>query len=129
MPTEVTVLAYAGLLQIVQFGLMAVSANLQLGPSYAAGPRDDKQMPTGIPGRIYRALNNHFEGLILFTLAVVVITLGDRSSPLTETCAWVYLGARVLYVPAYVSGVPYLRSVVWAVGFIATVVMLVTAVV
>ena len=49
-------------------------------------------------------MNNHFEGLILFTLAVVVVTLGNQSTPFTQTAAWAYLAARILYVPAYAFG-------------------------
>lgn len=128
MPTEVTVLAYAGLLQFVQFIAMAVPANRQLGTDYTAGARDEPRELTGVAARLNRAMQNHFEGLILFTLAVVVVTLGDRSSGVTEACAWTYLGARILYVPAYASGVKYVRSIIWAAGFLATAVMLIAAV-
>ncbi|MEE4277012.1 MAG: MAPEG family protein [Halieaceae bacterium] len=124
MPIEVRVLAYAALLQFLQIVIYAIPANLQLGPGYTAGPRDEPRQPTGIAGRLQRALNNHFEGLILFTIAVVVVVLGNGSSSLTENAAWAYLGARILYVPAYVSGIYLLRSVVWAVGFFATLAML-----
>lgn len=129
MTPELTALALAGLLQVVQFVLMAVPANIQLGPDKTAGPRDGGLELTGMAGRLHRAMNNHFEGLILFTIAVVVVTLGEQSTAYTATCAWVYLGARVLYVPAYASGIPYLRSVIWAVGFFATVAMLAAALV
>lgn len=124
MAIELQVLGYAALLQYVQFVLMAVPVNLQLGVAYTAGARDTQQQPSGVPGRLYRALNNHFENLILFTIAVVVVVLGDGSTGLTETAAWVYLVARILYVPAYTSGVFLLRSVIFGVGFGATLVML-----
>jgi len=129
MTAELTALALAGLLQGVQFLLMAVPANLELGPGYTAGPRDRNRMDHLSPGagRLYRALSNHFEALILFTLAVVVVTLGPGSTPFTAGCAWVYLAARVLYVPAYVSGIWLLRSVIWGAGFAATMAMLVAS--
>jgi uncharacterized MAPEG superfamily protein len=126
---ELTVLALAGLLQVLQILLMAVPANRQLGTAYTAGPRDEKREPTGVPGRLYRAANNHFEGLILFTVAVVVVTLGGQGSAVTAACAWIYLGARVLYIPAYAFGISYLRSIIWAAGFLATAVMLAAALV
>ncbi len=129
MTPELTALALAGLLQVVQFIVMAVPANMQLGGHKTAGPRDTPLVLTGIAGRLQRAMNNHFEGLILFTIAVVVVTLGGQATPYTAACGWVYLGARVLYVPAYASGIPYLRSVIWAVGFLATVAMLAAALV
>ncbi len=131
MTQELTVLTLAGLLQVVQYVLMAVPANIELGPGKTLSPRDpyhmkkplmDQVSPT--TGRLYRALNNHFEGLILFTVAVVVITLSDQSTGVTVTCAWVYLAARIAYVPAYALGLVPWRSVIWAVGFAATVLML-----
>ncbi len=56
---------------------MSVRANRELGPRQTMGPRDeaglrDRLSPLG--GRLVRALDNHFEALILFTLAVVVVT-------------------------------------------------------
>ena len=125
MPVEIQILGYAALLQFVQFVLMAVPVNLQLGPNYTLSSRDDEQQATGIPGRLKRAYNNHFEGLALFTIAVVVVVLGDASSAQTETYAWTYLAARVLYVPAYASGIFMVRSLIWFVGFAATLLMLI----
>ena len=129
MTPELTALALAGLLQAVQFTLFAVRANLELGVGYTSSPRDrppSRQMST-LTGRLQRALNNHFEGLILFTLAVVVVSLGNQSTPVTQTAAWTYLGARVLYIPAYAFGWHPWRSAIWAVGFFASLTMIVAA--
>jgi uncharacterized MAPEG superfamily protein len=128
VPVEIQVLGYAALLQFVQFILMAIPVNRQLGVDYTAGSRDEPRQITGTAGRLKRALDNHFEGLILFTIAVVVVVLGDARSAFTEICAWTYLGARVLFVPAYASGVFLLRSLIWSVGFFATAAMLIAAV-
>lgn len=127
MPVELKVLGYAALLQFVQFILMAIPVNLQLGVAYTGGNRDEQKQATGVPGRLKRALDNHFEGLVLFTIAVIVVVLGDAGSPLTEKCAWAYLWARILYVPAYASGIYLVRSLIWSVGFVATAIMLVAA--
>jgi uncharacterized MAPEG superfamily protein len=134
MTPELTVLALAGLLQGVQFVLMSVPANLELGPGKTAGPRDPGRLGKPLieqvspkTGRLFRALNNHFEGLILFTLAVVVVTLGDKATGLSAACAWIYLGARVLYIPAYYFGLTPWRSVIWMVGFAATMLMIISA--
>lgn len=130
MTPELTVLALAGLLQVVQYMLVSVPANLELGTKITMSPRDSGGLADQVSpptARLARALTNHFEALILFTLAVVVVTLGPGSSPLTAACAWVYLVARILYVPAYRFGwVPW-RSLIWAVGFGATILMLGTA--
>jgi uncharacterized MAPEG superfamily protein len=134
MTPELTALALAGLLQVVQYVLMSVPANLELGPGKTLGPRDPDRLGKPLveqvsprTGRLYRALDNHFEGLILFTLAVVVVTLSGQSTALTAACAWTYLAARILYVPAYAFGLVPWRSVVWLVGFAATALMLLAA--
>jgi len=134
MTPELTVLALAGLLQVVQFALMSVPANLELGSGKTLGPRDPDRLGKPLieqvsprTGRLFRALNNHFEGLILFTLAVVVVTLSGQSSGFTAACAWTYLIARVLYVPAYAFGLVPWRSLIWMVGCAATTLMLLAA--
>lgn len=127
MTTELYVLTLAALLQVVQFGLYSVAGNMQAGVKAGLGPRDTKVELTGTAGRLQRAMNNHFEGLILFTIAVVVVTLGDQSSTVTKLCAHTYLIARLLYIPAYAQGLTPWRSVIWAFGFFATVIMLIAA--
>ncbi|AWD21571.1 MAPEG family protein [Fuscovulum blasticum] len=129
MTPELTVLALCGLLQMAQFALFAVPANLELGTRYTSSPRD-KPPEHGLStrtGRLQRAMNNHFEALILFTLAVVVVTLSGQSSVVTQTAAWVFLAARILYVPAYAYGWRPWRSAIWAAGFFATLVLLLAA--
>ena len=127
MTTELYILTLAALLQMVQIVLYAIAGNLQLGSKAAMGPRDEKTELTGTAGRLQRAMNNHFEGLILFGIAVTVVTLSDSSSALTELCAHAYLVARILYIPAYYLGLAPWRSLIWFVGFGATVLMLAAA--
>jgi len=129
MTPELTALTLAAILQVVQFFLFALPANLELGTRYTGGSRDyapDKPMSKRT-ARLQRALNNHFEGLILFGIAATVITVSDQSSTLTAVCAYAYLIARILYIPAYAYGLNPWRSVIWAVGFMSTLIMLMVA--
>ncbi|MCZ4261710.1 MAG: MAPEG family protein [Limimaricola soesokkakensis] len=128
---ELQVLALAGLLQAGQYVWLSVRANRELGFGRTLGPRDPQRLGAPLEalasprtGRLYRALNNHFEGLILFTLAVVVLILGDKTTGLSGLLAWTYLAARVLYVPAYYFGLRPWRSLIWLVGFCATIAMI-----
>ncbi|KPP87450.1 MAG: putative membrane protein [Rhodobacteraceae bacterium HLUCCO07] len=129
MTPELTALTLAALLQAVQFVLYAVPANLELGPGYTMSARDrEPSKPlSDKTARLGRALTNHFEGLILFTIAVVVITLTGQATAFTAACAWTYLAARVLYIPAYYFGLRPGRSLIWGVGFLATLLMLLAA--
>ena len=129
MTPELTALTLAGLLQVAQFVLMAVPVNIDLGTRWTMSSRDTAPSQTLSPtsARLKRALENHFEGLILFTLAVVVVTLSGQSTTFTAICAWTYLLARVLYVPAYAFDLTPWRSIIWGVGFFATLLMLLAA--
>lgn len=131
MTPELTALALAALLQAGIYVLFAVPANLELGVGYTTSPRDrppSRQMsePTA---RMQRAMANTFEALITFTIAVVVVTLGNRSSALTEACAWTFLAARIVYIPAYRYGWRPWRSYIWLLSYAASLLMILAALV
>ena len=129
MPPELTILALAALLLAAQFIPFSILANRDLTPGYTTSPRDrppSRQMSI-LTARLQRALNNHFESLILFTIAVVVVTLGQQSTPVTQNAAYIYLAARILYVPAYALGWRPWRSAIWMVGFTATFTMIIAS--
>ncbi len=127
MTPELMALTLAALLQVLQFCAYSLASIMQVGVKKAAGPRDKAIVLTGTAGRLQRAMNNHFEGLILFTIAVVVVTYTDQSDSKTMLFAFTYLGARILYVPAYVFGLAPWRSLIWVIGLAATVAMLISA--
>jgi uncharacterized MAPEG superfamily protein len=129
MPPELTALTLAGLLQAVLFALYAIPANLELTPQYTTSPRDTpppRPLSTRT-ARLQRALANSHDSLILFTLATLVLSLSQQSTPLTQTAAWIYLAARLLYIPAYAFGLAPWRSLIWGIGFGATLTMMIAA--
>tara|TARA_R110000787_G_scaffold48632_10_gene116958 strand:+ start:771 stop:1166 length:396 start_codon:yes stop_codon:yes gene_type:complete len=131
MTPELTALTLAALLQVVQFVLYAVPANLELGSGYTMSARDrepSRQM-SDKTRRLGRAMDNHFEGLILFGIAVGVVQMSGQNTGVTAACAWAYLAARVLYIPAYAFGWTPGRSLIWGVGLFATIALLVAALV
>jgi uncharacterized MAPEG superfamily protein len=131
MTPELTALTLAALLQVVQFVLYAVPANRDLGANYTMGSRDHEpgREMSKRTARLGRAFDNHAQNLLLFAIAVVVIQMSGQNTPLTAACAWVYLIARMLYIPAYAYGLNPARSIIWFVGFLATTVMLTAALV
>ena len=129
MSVELTVLTLAALLQGLQFVLYAVPANREIGPGYTMSARDREpsRKLSDRTARLGRALDNHFEGLILFGIAVGVVQMSAQNTAFTTACAWVYLIARILYVPAYALGLRPHRSLIWVIGFAATMLMLLAA--
>lgn len=134
MTPELTILTLAALLQVLQYALMAIPANLEVGTKKTLSPRDASRLGGTLESqlsektaRLYRALNNHFEGLILFSIACFIITYSDQGNANTALCAITYLLARILYIPAYYFGWTPWRTVFWFAGFAATVLMLLAA--
>lgn len=129
MTSELAALAAAGLLHAGQLAWLALRANMEVGTRYFLTARDQpppRPLSTGT-ARLKRAYENHTEALVLFVLAVVAVSLTKGTTPFTALCAWVYLGARVLYVPAYLGDWNPGRSAIWAVGFLATLAMILAA--
>lgn len=127
MTPELTILTLAALWQVVHFAIFSVTAQMQVGSKYAASPRDTPRSLTGTAGRAQRAMNNHFEGLILFAIATLTLTYADKTGSTTAVLATLYLGARLLYLPAYLFGWAPWRSLIWFLGFGATVALLILA--
>ncbi len=127
MSPELTALAFAGILQVIQMALHIITHDAQVGIKTALSSRDKPITLTGTTAPLQRAYNNHFESLAIFTIAVIVITLSNQSTPLTQNCAWAYVIARALYIPAYAFGLTPWRSIIWTVGIIAATIILLAA--
>ncbi len=85
MTPELTALTLAALLQVVQFTLHSVTANHQVGPKTALGPRDAPVHLTDLARRARRATDTHFKGRLLSPFASMAIS-GRTASP-AESCA------------------------------------------
>jgi len=91
----------------------------------ALGPRDDLPPLTKIGGRAERALDNMHEALPVFLALALLNLVTGTAGPMAVNGAWVFLVARVLYLPAYLSGVPGVRTLIWGASWVGLVMMLV----
>jgi uncharacterized MAPEG superfamily protein len=101
--------------------LQAIIANLYHRPKELLGARDDFNPQNKYLRRAQRTLQNTTEALMMFGPLVVVAVLAERTTEATALAAQVFFWARVAYVPAYLFGVPALRTLIWAVGLGATI--------
>ncbi|WP_374516180.1 MAPEG family protein [Brevundimonas sp.] len=114
---EFTFLALTLILALVQIGAAGMARTAELGAKWNAGPRDEATPPPGrLAGRLMRAQANLFETLPLFAAAVIMAEIADKTGALTLWGAGLYFAARVVYLPLYALGVPYVRSLVWLVA-------------
>ena len=111
-----------GLVQLV----LAVLASLNVrGLPWAAGPRDQPGAPLGIyGGRLERAWKNFLETFVFFAAAVLLAHALGKSTANSILGAQIYLWARVLYVPAYVFGIPFVRTLIWAASLVGILMVL-----
>ena len=68
-------------------------------------------------GRAGAARQPQFPGLETFSFfaaAVLAVALAHQSDASSLLGAQTYVWARVAYLPIYLAGIPYLRTLVWA---------------
>lgn len=125
MSTELTLAVWMLIVALIQILLPAMFRNRETGLDYNAGPRDEAGPPVGIiTGRLRRAQSNLFETLPLFLAAVIIAHISNLESSLTYAGAWLYVAGRVLYIPAYAIGTPYIRSLFWAISVVGLMMIL-----
>ncbi len=126
MSTELTLLAWICALALVHILLAALFRTREYGSKWNAGPRDEAMPPVGkLTGRLERAQRNLFETLPLFAAAVLIAHAAGKEAPLTTLGAMLYFWGRVVYLPLYMAGVAYVRSLVWIVSLVGLVMILV----
>jgi uncharacterized MAPEG superfamily protein len=117
MTTELWLLVGSIVLGFVHIFAQAHSMNLQRGLRWNAGPRDEPMPPlAGVAGRLSRALRNFLETFPFFAASVLIAQAANVHNGLTLWGAWLYLAGRVVYLPLYAFGVPYIRSLAWNVA-------------
>ena len=123
MSSELNILALYGLFTALILILKVTGTTSQLGMGYLISSRDEHRTLTGITARLDRALTNSITAMALFAPAILILALKDSFSAGTLTAAQAFLIARVLYVPAYGMGLTGIRTLLWLVGFAATVIL------
>jgi uncharacterized MAPEG superfamily protein len=119
MPTEITILAWAAILLLVHIFAAVHLKTRQYGARWNMGPRDEAQPPLNpIAGRLQRAQANYLETLPIAIIALSGVVIANRASATTALGGWIWLGARVAYVPLYAAGVPVVRTVAFAVSLV-----------
>ena len=74
--------------------------------------------------RAIRAHQNGVENLAIFVPAVLIAHLLNISTPATKMAVVVYFFARLIHFFVYVAGVPVVRTLAFAVGWAAQIVLL-----
>lgn len=117
MSIELKMLAWSIILGLVHVLIAAALATQQRGLMWNMGARDGTPQPlTGVAARVDRASRNFLETFAFFAAAVLAVVIAQKTSPATALGVQIYFWARLAYLPVYAAGVPYLRTVIWAVS-------------
>ncbi len=117
LPLELQVLVWSVMLLFAHIGLQSGLATLETGLFYNASARDDNRKPSGIvAGRAQRALGNFLETYAAFVGLALALAISGRAGGVGAQGAIVWIVARVVYIPLYLGGVPFVRTLVYAVS-------------
>jgi uncharacterized MAPEG superfamily protein len=118
MSPDLTYLLYSVILCFVQVVIAASGANFQVGLPSLAGNREGLAEMKGWAGRARRAHLNMVENLVLFAALVLIAAVANKANATTAMGAMIFFWARVAYAVIYLIGIPWLRTLVWAVSVV-----------
>ncbi len=125
MSIEIKYLAWSIALGIVSVLVAATLGTAQRGVMWNIGNRDGAAAPLiGAAARAHRASRNFLETFPFFAAAVLAVVLTHVNSAHTAMGAMLYFWARLIYLPVYIIGIPFLRTLVFAVSLYGIVLLL-----
>ena len=111
MAIELKILALSAILLLFNIFAAGYFKTKQYGANWNMGARDEILPPPGpIAGRLVRAQANFLETLPIAIMALIGVVVAGRTSQWTALGGWIWLGARVAYLPLYWAGVPKVRT-------------------
>ncbi|HKP35034.1 MAG TPA: MAPEG family protein [Sphingomicrobium sp.] len=117
MPVELKILALGGLLLFVHIFTATRFKTAQYGRKWNVSARDETLPPANpMTGRLMRAQANFEETFPIAIVALLGVVVAGRTSQWTALGGWIWLGARVVYLPLYATGIPVIRTIVWTIG-------------
>jgi len=117
MPIELKILALGALLLFIHIFAATRFKTAQYGRAWNVGARDEAlPAPNAMAGRTMRAQANFQETFPIAIVALLGVVLANKTNATTALGGWIWLGARVVYLPLYAAGVPVVRTIVWTLG-------------
>jgi uncharacterized MAPEG superfamily protein len=116
----------AGIL-VLHVVMQAQFAKDELGTAWHTGPRDTPRKSQGVvAGRMERASRNFRETYPAFVGLALALAVADPQSGWGHAGALLWFAARLVYVPLYLAGIPYVRSMVWLVAMLGLAIMFIS---
>jgi uncharacterized MAPEG superfamily protein len=87
-------------------------------------PREQAASLEGAGKRALAIHLNQIESFPLFAAGVLVATAAGVASSAVDYCAIAYIAARIVYIPVYLKDLATLRTMVWSVGYGASIALI-----
>ena len=123
MAFELQMVAAAALILFLVIGVQGALVPFNQGLGWGLGSRDEEKAKSNLQGRATRTVANHIESMALFIPLALIVVISDLSTELTVLGAGLYAIGRAVYAPLYLLGVPYLRTLAWALGVIGILIL------
>jgi len=89
-------------------------------PRALGNPRDDDKPQSAWAVRAQKAHQNGVENLVVMATLVIVAHLAKISTSTTVLMVQVYFWARIAHFVVFTAGVPYVRTLTFFAGWVAT---------
>jgi uncharacterized MAPEG superfamily protein len=123
--SELTCLELSVALWLLHVLVQATVGNVELPFGYLFTSRDKSAATNGLLfGRATRALANYVENLTPFVAVALALIVTQRTGGSGALGATIWILARIVYIPVYLLGVMYARTVLWAISIVGLVMML-----
>ena len=119
MPVELKIAALGALLLFIHIFTATRFKTGQYGRNWNVGARDEALPEASVmTGRTMRAQANFQETFPIAIVALLGVVLANKTSATTALGGWIWLGARVFYLPLYMAGIRFVRTAVWTASVI-----------
>lgn len=125
MTFELAMLLASVILLFVYIGVQSGLMTKDMGSDYNAGPRDETLNLGVKAGRADRALSNFLETYPAFIGLALATAVMAGSNWLTQGGAALYVLGRVVYIPLYLYGIKYVRSLAFLAASVGLLLMVV----
>jgi len=127
MTHELTMVVYVAIILLAMIVVDVLVGLKNNGLVWGSSARDTAAKPSLLHGRTGRAVRNHIEALCMFVPVVLVLNAAGISNEVTVLWTKIFVISRVAYAIIYWLGLPWIRTLVWALGVIATVILFMQA--
>ena len=114
MATELVYLGWSTVLLLVYMLVPSALNAPAMDAAYLAGPRDEQRQSSDPRyGRARRALANFQETYPAFIGLALALAFTNKTGGMGALGAALWFWCRVGYLPIYILGIPYARTLIW----------------